>query len=639
LPRAESQTPSAPKTPPDERRLPVGAEPRSGAGTHFRVWAPASPRVAVVLTDLEGAAVAAPVDLEPRAGGYHAGLVAGAAAGSLYYYELAGGARLPDPASRFQPNGPHGPSEVVDPAAYAWQDASWTGPTVPPIVYELHLGTFTVEGTLAAAAERLPSLADLGVTMVEVMPVAEFAGRFGWGYDGVLPFAPTHLYGRPDDLRAFVETAHQLRVAVVLDVVYNHFGPDGCPLAEFSSGYFARENTEWGQGLNFDGPGSAPVREFICANAAAWIDEFHFDGLRIDATHAIRDTSERHILADVVRSARDAAAGRRVWIVGENEPQRTSLLAPIEQGGCGFDALWNDDWHHAARVALTGVREAYYTDYLGTPQEFVSMARHGFLYQGQWYTWQRQPRGTPSDGIDPDRLVVCLENHDQVANSLDGHRLADLTTPGRHRALLSLLLLGPWTPMLFQGQEDAVRTPFLYFADHRADLAQAIRDGRRTFLAQFPTIAREAEQLPDPVAETTFLSCKLDSPAPAAPGSIRTMCQSLLRLRRSDPAFHDRERFTIEGSVLGPAAFVLRFADRRPASAAIPGHRLLIVNLGAELDLPVLSDPALSPYPARNWRTIWSSDQADAGRRWPGGPPPWRIPAESASVLGPVPDE
>src|SRR5215831_5689192 len=419
-------------------RWPVGAEVRAEGGVAFRVWAPAHREVAVV---------------------------AEAAAGTLYRFRLGGASDcVPDPASRFQPSGPSGPSQIVDSAAFSWSDQSWTGISIErQVLYELHVGTFTTEGTWHAAIEHLPALADFGITTIEMMPVAEFAGRRGWGYDGVDLYAPSHLYGTPDDLRSFVDRAHQLRLGVILDVVYNHFGPDGNYLRRFSPRYFStRHTTEWGEAINFDDD-AAPVREFVSANAAYWIDEFHFDGLRLDATHQIFDTSPTHVLAEISARTRAAAPRRSICLFAENETQDTRILRPLEQGGYGFDALWNDDFHHAAGVALTGRREAYYQDYGGTAQEFLSMAKRGFLYQGQRSSWQRQRRGRPTRGVEQHRFVTFLENHDQIANAptLGGERIWQLSGPGTCRALTALWLICPGTPMFFQGQEFASSAPFL----------------------------------------------------------------------------------------------------------------------------------------------------------------------------------
>ncbi|HEV3470062.1 MAG TPA: alpha-amylase family glycosyl hydrolase, partial [Pyrinomonadaceae bacterium] len=336
------------------RRLPCGAEVSPGGGVHFRVWAPRRSHVEVVIED---GGRAEPVALQAEDGGYFSAHTTKARAGTDYRFRLDGGGELyPDPASRFQPRGPHGPSRVVDPTAFGWTDAAWPGAELRgQVIYEMHVGTFTPEGTWEAARRELRELAGCGVSCVEMMPVADFPGRFGWGYDGVNLFAPTRLYGDPEDLRRFLDEAHRHHIAVVLDVVYNHLGPDGNYLGRFAPEYFSeRYRTDWGDALNFDGPGSAHVREFFLSNAAYWVEEFHFDGLRLDATQQIFDASAEHILSAVTRRVREAARGRGTIVVGENEPQHARLLRPAEQGGCGLDALWNDDFHHSAMVALTG---------------------------------------------------------------------------------------------------------------------------------------------------------------------------------------------------------------------------------------------------------------------------------------------
>ncbi|HEV7393559.1 MAG TPA: alpha-amylase family glycosyl hydrolase, partial [Burkholderiales bacterium] len=388
-------------------------------------------------------------------------------AGMLYRLRLDDAEKLyPDPASRFQPQGHDGPSQIVDADSYPWTDATWKGAgRRGQVIYEMHIGTFTREGTWRAAAAALPWLAELGVTLLEVMPVGEFPGRFGWGYDVIHFFAPTRLYGTPDDMRAFVDTAHRSGLAVILDAIYNHCGTVGCFLPAFSSHYFSRRyRSDWGHALNFDGENAEGVREFFTTNAEYWIREFHLDGFRLDATQSICDESEPHILAAISARVREAAGTRVTYIVGENEPQHVRLLEPRDRGGYDLDALWNDDFHHSARVALTGRTEAYYSDYRGTPQEFVSAAKLGFLYQGQYYSWQKQARGSPTIGLAPERFITFLQNHDQVANSTRGLRLHRLTSPGRCRAATALLLLAPQTPLLFQGQEFAASSPFLYFA-------------------------------------------------------------------------------------------------------------------------------------------------------------------------------
>jgi maltooligosyltrehalose trehalohydrolase len=618
------------------RRLPIGAEPSRSGGTHFRVWAPRRRRVAVVLADPEDTdrGWTHECALAAEDGGYFSGFVADAGPGSLYSFRLDDDPRgVPDPASRFQPSGPHGPSQVVDPAAFQWTDGGGRGARLRgQVLYELHAGTFTSDGTWASAARELPALADVGVTLIELLPVAEFAGRFGWGYDGVDLFAPSHLYGAPDDLRRFVDAAHAIGLGVVLDVVYNHLGPDGNYLREFAPGYFTdRYETDWGEAIAFDGPDAGPVREFFVSNAAYWVAEFHLDGLRLDATQDIHDGSAGHILAEIARAARAAAGRRPIVLIAENEPQQARLVRPLEQGGYGLDAVWNDDFHHAAVVAMTGRAEAYYTDYRGAPQEFVSLAKRGYLYQGQRYGWQKGRRGTPTAGVPAEAFVTFLENHDQVANSRDGRRLHQLGSPGRLRALTALLLLGPGTPMLFQGQEFASSAPFLYFADHTPELAVRVAEGRKAFLAQFPRLATPAvqERLPPPHAVETFARSKLDPSERRSHAEWLALHRDLLRLRREDPVFAAQARAAIDGAVLSTQALVLRWDDEA-------GTRLLLVNLGPDLRLDPVPEPLLAPPDGREWSPIWSSEHPAYGGA---GVPPldpdagWRLPAESATVM------
>lgn len=609
-----------------ERRLPVGAEVKDG-GVHFRVWAPQSRQVAVLLDE------GGEIPLNPEPDGYWSGFTDAARAGMSYRYRLDSGA-YPDPASRFQPDGPHGASQIVDPTSFAWSDESWRGVRREgQIIYEMHIGTFTRDGTWAAATARLPHLADLGVTLLEVMPVADFPGKFGWGYDGVNFFAPTRLYGEPDDFRAFVDRAHALGLGVILDVVYNHVGPDGNYLREFAPHYFSeRYKTDWGAALNFDDEFAAPVREHFIANAGYWIDEFHLDGLRLDATQMIYDSSKNHLIAAIAAKVREGARGRGTYIVGENEPQDAKLIRAAERGGHGIDSLWNDDFHHSAIVAMTGRNEAYYTDYHGTPQEFISASKWGFLYQGQRYKWQKARRGTPSLDFEPPHFVNFLQNHDQIANSLFGRRIHTVTSAGRLRALTALLLLGPNTPMLFQGQEFAASTPFLYFADHNPELAKLVAKGRENFLSQFPSIASEdaATLVPNPELEETFTRCKLDFADCERHAEVLAMHRDLIRLRKDDPLLSRAARGTFDGAVLGTSAFMLRFFGRAL------DDRLLIINLGAHVHLDPAPEPLLAPPLGCEWEVAWSSEDPRYGG---GGTPPldseenWNVPAEAAVLL------
>lgn len=618
-----------------KRRLPVGAEVQPGGGVHFRVWAPRAARVEVLLP--RGLCVA----LEPEGNGYFSGLAAEAASGDRYRFRMDGkGQGWPDPVSRFQPEGVHGPSEVVDPSGYVWQDGQWPGVRLPgQVIYELHVGTFTREGTFQAARRQLAELAAAGMTLLELMPLAEFFGQRGWGYDGVYPFAPTRLYGRPDDLRQFVDEAHAHGLGVLLDVVYNHVGPEGNYLKEYSPGYFSqRYRGEWGEPFNLDGPDSGPVREFVLSNVHYWIDEFHFDGLRLDATQGIFDASAVHILDEIGRVARRAAGDRAVVVIAENEPQDTRLLRQPRDGGYGLDGLWNDDFHHTAFVRLTGRIQAYFTDYRGSPQEFVSVAKRGFLFQGQWYRWQGKGRGTSTRGLEPWRLVQFLENHDQVANSRAGQRRHQQTSPGKHRAMTALWLLTPGTPLFFQGQEFNASAPFLFFSDHRANLARSVAQGRKDFLAQFASWSTPETQaaLPDPGDPATFERCKLDFNERQTHAAAYALHRDLLRLRREDPVFGRQEGGELDGAVLGDAALVLRWFNARH------GDRLLVVNFGAERVVEVVPEPLLAPPARCRWHVLWTSEDLRYGgeglaslRSQEGG---WRLPAEAAVVLAPTTD-
>ena len=613
------------------RRLPVGAEIVPGRGVHFRVWAPIRRSVGVLI---EGRP-AVPLVAEP--GGYFSGLVEGVGAGTRYKYRLDGGEdHYPDLASRSQPDGPHGSSQVIDPAAFRWTDHDWKGvPETGQVLYEMHVGTFTPEGTWRAAADMLPALAELGVTAVEMMPVAEFAGRFGWGYDGVQLFAPSHLYGTPDDLRAFVDRAHALGLGVILDVVYNHFGPDGNHVDAYAPQFHSkRHKTDWGEPFNFDGDDSGPVRVFFVANAGYWIDEFHFDGLRLDAIQAIADDSPESVVTALTRRVRAAGGGRATFVMGENEPQDADLVRPPDRGGMGLNALWNDDFHHAARVALTGKSEAYFTDYTGSPQELVSAAKWGFLYQGQQYRWHQRRRGKPAFDVPKHRFVTFLENHDQLANSGRGLRIHQLASPAKYRAVTAYFLLGPGTPMLFMGQEYASTRPFLYFADHHAELAKLVHDGRRREHQRFrsQSAADVLALVADPADPATFERSKLDPGERATRRPWLDLHRDLIALRKTDPAF--RPGTMIDGAVLGTAAFVLRFF-------VTGGDRLLVVNLGRDLRLEPVPEPLLSPPHAGSaWSVVWSSENPKYGGQ---GTAPldteqnWEIPAESAVLLAPTP--
>jgi maltooligosyltrehalose trehalohydrolase len=616
------------------RRLPIGTEVAAAErGAHIRVWAPTHAKVTAVI-EAPGAAREVVLGREP--GGYHSGFAPGLVAGDRYWFRLGDAAqRVPDPASRYQPDGPMGPSQLIDPAAFAWTDGDWRG--IAPerhVLYELHVGTFTVEGTWNAAAEWLDYLAEVGITTLEIMPVGDFAGRHNWGYDGVNLFAPSRRYGTPDEFRRFVDRAHARGLAVILDVVYNHLGPSGNTLYAWSPAYRASEVNEWGNGLNFDGEHSAAVREYIVGNAGYWIDEFHLDGLRLDATQAISDRSPEHVLVAIARRAREAGKGRQIFVVGENEPQDAALLRPP----AALDALWNDDFHHTARVAATGVIEGYLHDYRGTPQELVSALKHGFLYQGQMYPWQRNPRGGPTRGLARHRMVQFLENHDQVANAGFGERLSVLSDPATLRALTAVLLLAPELPLLFQGQECGATEPWQFFVDHEDGLRSAVREGRARFMGQFARLATpEAQaalaQVADPCAESTFRACVLDPRNRRLDHPRVRLHRDLLEMRRGDPAFTDARPGALDGAVLSEHAFCMRYLQDDPLR-----DRLLLVNLGPTFARPAVPEPLIAPPDAAGWELVWSSEDPRYGGH--GTPAVFdrvrmAIPARSAIVLAP----
>lgn len=618
------------------RRLPIGAEAQDD-GVHFRVWAPGKRSVEVVLEagfrpePLRGPIVT-PLDSEDD--GYWFGIAPQAGPGSRYRYRLDSAEQLyPDPASRFQPEGVHGPSEVVDPRAYIWEDAAWKGPSLQgQVMYEMHVGTFTPEGTLAAATRQLAELASLGITLIEIMPLAEFVGRFGWGYDGVDLFAPTRLYGAPDDLRRFVDRAHSAGIGVILDVVYNHCGPTGNYLGAFSRDYFSTKHaTDWGEALNFDGENSGPVREFFLANAGYWIDEYHLDGLRLDAIHSIVDESADHIVAAIARRVRQAAAGRKTIVVVENERQDTRFLRSPADGGWGIDAAWNDDFHHAARVAATGHNEFYYGDYQGSPQELLAAVKYGFLYQGQWNLRQARRRGTPAWGVPAERFVIFLQNHDQVANSGLGLRMQGLTSPGRYRALTAILLLAPQTPLLFQGQEFGASSPFLYFADHDVDLAKLVREGRHEYLRQFASLTGPESpfSLIDPCDPHTFELSKLNLAERETHAKMYALHRDLIRLRREDPVFSSQRGDLIHGAVIGPEAFLLRYLGEDAED------RLVLVNLGRDLIGSPMAEPLTAAAQGMEWKLLWSSEDPRYGGSGTGllDTRRWRVPGHAAIVL------
>ena len=488
---------------------PVFGALRSQDGVTFTVWAPNAREVQLVLQD---GAAAGTHPLARTDDGLFTTWTRGASAGDRYGYRLDGSEPRPDPASRYQPDGVHGPSQVVDASRFEWHDGGWKArPARDLIVYELHAGTFSPEGTFAGAQERLPYLRDLGVTAIELMPVADFAGNRNWGYDGVSLFAPSRAYGAPDDFRRLVDAAHAHGLSIILDVVYNHLGPEGACLPEFSSAYFTdRHRTPWGDAINLDAPGSAIVRRFILDNALHWIREYHVDGLRLDATHTLIDESPRHIVQEIAQTVR-AETGRPIVVHAEDHRNLAAMIEDPAAGGWGLDGVWADDFHHVVRRMVAGDRDSYYADFTGDAWELATILRQGWLYTGGHSAHMTGPRGTDPSRLPMHRFVVCVQNHDQIGNRPMGDRLHHSIPAETWRAVSVLLLTAPMTPLLFMGQEWAASTPFQYFTDLEPGLGRQVTDGRRREFADFPAFADPAarEQIPDPQAETTFLSSRL----------------------------------------------------------------------------------------------------------------------------------
>ena len=580
-----------------------GAWPDTG-GTRFRVWAPAAREVWLAVERPNDADDERP--LGPAGDGTFAGWMPDLGAGTRYWYRLDGGPPLPDPASRCQPEGVHGPSEVVDPHAFTWSDTGWAGATLDlAAIYELHVGTFSPEGTFAGAAARLPYLRDLGVTIVELMPVADFAGDRNWGYDGVCPFSPSRCYGRPDDLRRLVDEAHRLGLAVMLDVVYNHVGPDGAYLWEVSPAFFTdRHESPWGQGVNVDGPGSGHVRRFIVDNALHWIHEYRIDGLRLDATHAIADDSPTHIVAEIAARVHEAPGPPRL-VVAEDHRNLAVMVRGTGEDGWGLDAVWADDFHHQMRRLLAGDADGYYADFRGTTADLAATIRQGWFFCGQHSGYVGGRRGTDPSGVPARRFVVCLQNHDQVGNRAFGERLHHQIAPAAWRAAVALLLLAPQTPLLFMGQEWATTAPFLYFTDHREELGRQVTAGRRREFGRFATFAERAarERIPDPQAPATFEASRLPwaERERGAHAGVWRLHRRLLALRRTEPALAPGERFDATALDEGTVAVVFGAADA-------PDLAVVARLAGAgRVELP-------APGGARPWQLVLTTEDPPFGR-------------------------
>jgi len=497
-----------------KHEMPFGAECRDDGTIRFRLWAPGAASVRLGFDDQ----VDRELDMPGLGDGWFELVTCDARSGCRYDFTIDRSLRVPDPASRFQPSGVHGPSEVIDPTAFSWRDENWKGrPWDEAVIYELHAGTFTPEGTFAAAEAKLDYLSTIGVTAIEIMPVSTFPGQRNWGYDGVLPYASAGVYGRPDNLKCFIDAAHAKNLMVLLDVVYNHFGPEGNYLPLYAPQFFTnRHPTPWGQAINFDGPDSRTVRDYFIHNTLYWLDEYHFDGLRLDAVHAIFDDSTPDILTELATTIR-AYFGpeRHIHLVLENADNAARYLRrDSDHSPRLFTAQWNDDIHHALHVLITGETDGYYGDYADNPAQHLGRClAEGFSYQGEASIYQNgEPRGEPSPDLPPECFVQFLQNHDQIGNRAFGDRIRQIANPAAVRVAMTCLLLAPSPPLLFMGEEFGASTPFLFFCDFGPDLASKVTTGRRSEFAKFASFnSPEAQgRIPDPNSESTFLASKLD---------------------------------------------------------------------------------------------------------------------------------
>ncbi|MCI0483050.1 MAG: malto-oligosyltrehalose trehalohydrolase [candidate division NC10 bacterium] len=536
----------------------LGARALGGERCQFCVWAPQSERVEVHLV--------APRErlapLQPEHRGYHAAVLEDVGPGSLYLYRLDGTTERPDPASRCQPQGVHGPSQVVN-SDFPWEDQGWSGlPLEAYIIYELHVGTFTSEGTFDALIPHLDTLADVGITAIELMPVAQFPGTRNWGYDGVYPFAVQKSYGSVEGLKRLVNACHQREIAVVLDVVYNHLGPEGNFLGHFGPYFTERYRTPWGPAINFDGAWSDEVRRYFIENALYWIMECHIDALRLDALHAILDLSAHPFLKELAAAVHEQAEriGRRVYLIAESDLNDTKLIRAQEVGGFALDAQWNDDFHHALHTLLTGERSGYYQDF-GTLRHLVTALTDGYVYAGQYSRFRGCRHGNPSTSIPARKFIVCSQNHDQVGNRMFGERLSQLVDFDALKLAAAVILLSPYIPLLFMGEEYGEPAPFPYFVSHSDPaLVEAVRRGRREEFAAFGWQG----EVPDPQDEGTFLSAKLDHKL-RYDGHHRVLhdfYRELIRLRKTLPALAslNKEQMEVTGYESQKVAFVRRWS-------------------------------------------------------------------------------
>jgi maltooligosyltrehalose trehalohydrolase len=579
------------------RNVALGAHPTAGGRCRFGVWAPRAQRVQVHLVDLQRRE-----PLEPAGRGYHVGELDDVPPGSRYLFQLDGGPERPDPASRCQSDGVHGPSTVLEPT-FPWTDAGWSGrPLDEYVIYELHVGTFTTEGTFGAATRHLDELRDLGVTAVELMPLAQFPGDRNWGYDGVFPFAVQWSYGGPAGLKGFVDACHRHGLAAILDVVYNHLGPEGNYLPEFGDYLSPSHSTPWGSALNFDGPGSDEVRHFFSSNALMWLEEFHFDALRLDAVHAMVDTSARPFLAELAEQVEECsrAQGRSMFLIAESDLNAPRLVRPRAAGGYALDGQWADDFHHALHALLTGERHGYYVDY-GEPGQLVRAMRDGFVFQGQHSSYRRRRHGDSTAGLPGNAFVVYAQNHDQIGNRMQGDRLAATLSPRDLRLAAGVVLLSPFVPLLFMGEEYGETAPFPFFVSHGDPaLLSAVREGRRREFARF----HWSGEPPAPGARATFLSARLNRALKerSPHRELLAFYKELLSLRRELPplARPSREQSRVTSFEEQHALVLRRWEQEEEA--------LVVIALGSTpVTIPV-------PAPGGHWRKRLDSSDT----RWGG---------------------
>ena len=573
---------------------PFGAEVLPQGGVRFRLWAPAARTVQLLLHEKNSTGER---EMNPLEDGWFERIEPGARAGTLYRFRINGGQVVPDPASRFQPQDAEGPSEVIDASSFRWKDNAWRGRDWrEAVIYELHVGTFSPKGTYAGVAEKLQHLKDTGITAVELMPLADFAGRRNWGYDGVLPYAPDSAYGRPDDLKALVQAAHAAGLMIFLDVVYNHFGPKGNFLSLYAPQFFtSRHQTPWGAAINFDGEGSRWVREYFVRNTLYWLEEYRFDGLRFDAVHAIIDESPNHVLNEISSRVKERFADSRKHLILENDANQSRFL-----GAGRYTAQWNDDSHHGYHVLATGEKDGYYIAYADAPAKHLARClAEGFAFQGEISKFTEEERGEPSKHLPPTAFVDFMQNHDQIGNRALGERLLVLSDERKIKALTAILLLAPSAPMLFMGEEWGCRQPFLFFCDFDGELGDAVRNGRRAEFARFAAFRDPAarERIPDPLAEETFR-------------------KSVLRWEDADPAWLDlhKELLRIRRKEIVPRA-------AKPGRYEMLAERVFSVLWPLEDGgvLRLLANcadaPFVLPMPPRG-RLLWGREHATTMDPW-----------------------